>query len=971
MGFWFEIVHPINTFRKKRDELLAVSFELQTLSYQRLTAHSSQLTALCLFISMCNFTQIYAQIQPNNILLNKNIAKDSFSNPTILADTAQNRSIDYKNPRTLGLRFPKDTAKVDSIGKKDSLLTGIVYSKDSLDAPVEYSAKDSIIYDNGNNLIHLYGSASVKYTTISLTAQYISIDTKNSIAEAVPLPDTAGKMKGIPHFKDSDQDFTVNKLRYNFKTKKGLAYDITTKQKDVYVHGGLSKFVSTAADSVTERRDVAYSQGAIFTTCNAPHPHFGIVSQKQKVIANSMIIVGPSQLYIGDVPTPLWLPFAFFPLTRGAHTGLIFPKDYTSSPTDGYGLNGVGWYFPISENLDVQAVGDVYVKGTFGLRATVDYVKRYNYNGSFTLSTRSQRNEDALDNITRSNSWSVQWNHSKDSRVNPTLSFNASLNMAGSASKSAPQSNLSGSAINTYQTVTQSNLNSNISMSKQFPGQPYSLSGSFSHSQNLNTRDFNVTFPNLNFQLQTIYPFKRKVAIGTEQWYEKITFQYQGQFNGRISTKDSLLFTDQMWKKALTGASHTMSSSVNFNLFKYFNVSPFINYNEYWYLRKQNRMFNKDSFLIHYDSTKIVTFRGDTVYDIKPDTLKYGNVDTAYQNGFNRVYNLNTGVSLNTRIFGLLNFKSGWLRAIRHTISPTFSFSYSPDNRRYLDSVRNDTRSPFQNTIYNRYEDAIFGAPSTSGASAGMSYSFSNLFEYKSFNSKDSTFHKGKLIFDNINIGGSYNALADSFKWSRVSMGTGTNLFNGLSSISIAALFDPYGRTAKGARTQTFAYQQNGQLLNFENLQLSINTRISILQIRDFFGEKDNDGKSIKKELPKGSGAEYETLWDFLGAFAFNHYFAMNITRPDNTVRDTFTFQHTLNTSGSFPLSKRWRLTLSNIGYDFVRETLTYPDLGFTTNLHCWEMGMNWQPLRNTYQFFLRVKPGSLDFLKLPYNKYQ
>ncbi len=964
MGFWLDIIHPINKFLEN-----SPLHGKDKNTYGKLFVRSFFCTML---IIMGNFTLIFAQIQPNNILLNKNIAKDTFSNPTILADTAQNRTIDYKTQRNLGITFPRDTTKKDSIRVNDSLQTGVLYSKDSLDAPVEYSAKDSIIYDNGNNLIHLYGSASVKYTSINLTAQYISIDTKNSIAEAVPLPDTAGKMRGIPHFKDADQDFTVNKLRYNFKSKKGLAFDITTKQKDVYVHGGLSKFVSIPGDSVTPKRDIAYSQGAIFTTCDAPHPHFGIVSQKQKVIANSMIIVGPSQLYIGDVPTPLWLPFGFFPLTRGAHTGLIFPKDYTSSPLDGYGFNGVGWYFPISENIDVQALGDIYVKGTFGLRATANYVKRYNYTGSFTLSTRSQRNEDALDNITRSNSWSVQWNHSKDSRVNPTLSFSASLNMAGSASTAAPRSDLSGSNINSYQTATQSNLNSNISISKQFPGKPYSLSASFSHSQNLNTRDFNITFPNLNFQLQTIFPFKRKVTIGTEQWYEKITFSYQGQFNGRVTTKDSLLFTEQMWKKALTGVSHTMSSSVNFNLLKYFNVSPFINYNEYWYLRQQQRSFNKDSFLIRYDSTKIITPNGETIYDIKADTLQYGKVDTNYANGFNRVNNFSTGVSLNTRIFGLVNFKSGWLRAIRHTISPAFSFNYSPDNRRYLDSVQFDTRTPLQKTIYNRYEDAIYGAPSASGASAGMSYSFSNLFEYKSFNSKDSTFHKGKLLFDNINVAGSYNALADSFQWSRVAMGTATNLFNGLSSISINALFDPYGRTAKGARTQTFAYQQNGKLLNFENLQLSVSSRLSILQIRDFFSEKDKDGSPTKKkDLPKGSGPEYESLWDFLGAFAFNHYFAMNITRPDNSVRDTFTFQHTLNTSGSFPLSKRWKLTLSNIGYDFTRETLTYPDLGFTANLHCWEMGMNWQPIRNTYQFFLRVRPGSLDFLKLPYNKYQ
>lgn len=921
------------------------------------------LTVLLLFVNI-----VQAQI-PDSIGKRQNIS-DPFESKT------------GKNPRSIG----NVNVKNDSLArlKNDSLLINAPLSKDSLDAKVEYDAKDSIIFDYARNFVYLYGNAVVKYKTINLTANFIVIDFKNNIASAGPTLDSVGKKIGLPHFKEGQQDFTADSMRYNFKSRKGMVFDVVTKQNDVYVHSAISKFVAGLKDSTQVQDDIAYSSGAIFTTCNAPHPHYGIYSNKQKVIAGKMIVVGLSQLYISDVPTPLFLPFGFFPLTQGKRTGLIFPRDYEYNQTFGYGLRNMGWYFPINDNYDLTLTGDVYWKGTVGLQARSSYVKKYNYQGSFTLGYRSTVSEGALGDVSRVPSWSIQWNHSKDSRVNPTVSFNASVNMSGSTS-SSKYANYNQTVYNDYQHATQSLLSSSISFTKIFPGKPYSLSGSFQHSQNTVTRDFSVTAPDLNFALQTIFPFKRKKLVGEERWYEKISFQYSSKFTNRIQTKDSLLFTPAMWKSTQVGMSHTMSSSVNFTLFNYLQFTPSINYSELWYLKDQIRKFNptvktQDKFL--FDTIVLKnSIRIDTT--IVQDTIQYGKVDTIYNDRFSRVGIFSAGANLSTKLFGTINFKKGWLRGIRHRIDPSIGFSYSPDYRNLADSVQTSINNPLQQ-IYSRYENSIFGTPSASGPQMAVTYSLSNFFELK-FMSKDSTLKKMKLL-ENIFIGGSFNAIADSFKWSRVTMSTNTSLFKGLSSLSINALFDPYGRDKSGNRLQTFAYQANGRLLNFENLTMSLNTNLSIRQIRDLLKgaeskeknietkltgneERDANGNIIKPRPPKVKRIEAESLLDVLNNFTLRHTFAISIDKTPG--RDTTIIQNALYTSGDIPITKNWRITVGNIGYDFANKRLTYPDFGFQRELHCWQMGMNWQPLRNTYAFYLRVKPGSLDFIKIPYNKSQ
>jgi hypothetical protein len=854
--------------------------------------------------------------------------------------------------RPLSISTLKDTAK----SQLDSVTKAVVYSKDSMDAPVDYGGRDSIYFDNKNNLVHLYGQAFVKYRNLDLTANYIVIDIKNSVATAEPYPDSSGEMKGFPHFKDGTQDLDLKKLKYNFKTSKGIAYDVVTKQTDMFIHGGVSKFVSSKGDT-TRSGDVVYSTKAIFTTCSAEHPHFGIISNKQKLLPGKLIVVGPSQVMIGDIPTPLVLPFAAFPLSKGKSTGLIFPQEYQYSDLWGYGLNNIGWYFPISDNWDLKVLGDIYVRGRFALSGSANYIKNYKYRGSFSLGYTRNLTE-VGDQIIRDPSYKITWNHNQDPRSNPTFSWGANVNLSWSTSKS----NLSYDNLyrNSYQSATSSQLNSNISFTKTFPGRPFTLTGGVSQSSNTVTRDFTMSLPSLDLQVQTLFPFKRKQRVGEEKFYEKLAVQVSSSMRHEIQTKDSLFGTNRMWDNARFGIQTRVGSNVNFTLLKYLNLSPSVSFTNSLYLEQTNLSFDRKNSLYRYDTT--YNPLDPTRRDFKIDSVvtRSGKIDTAKVKGVFPINQFSMGVSLTTRIFGTLLFKNGPLRGLRHSMTPSIGFSYSPSYNSYQDSVQKSV-NPRQYAIYNRYQNAVFGAPSNSGVQKSLNFSLTNLFEAKLFKRSDSTYRKIKLL-ENVQVNGNYNFAADSFRFSDISASTGTNLFNGLTSMTVSTLFSPYGRLKNGLRSREFAVKENGRIANFLNMNISLQTALTIGQIRDIILQRD-----LKNPPPKAKQGE-ESLVDMVSEFRINHQFNINFDknfgRPDTVI-----FNNTLSTSGVINLTKKWQFTVGNIGYDFAQKQLTYPDLGFRRDLHCWEMGVNWQPVRGTYGFYLRVKPGTLDFLKIPYNR--
>lgn len=843
---------------------------------------------------------------------------------------------------------------------KDSLVAAIDFklSKDSLDAPVDYNAADSMIYDIADQKIHLYGEAFVNYQTITLKADYIVYDWKTNIVTAEGLPDSLGKMQGVPEFQDGDQKFNADRMRYNFRSRKGIIYDVETEQNGVRIKGDKSKFVAGERIDTTQSDDTIYSQGAIFTTCVAEHPHFGIRSTKQKVIPDKLVVIGPSNLEIMGVPTPIWLPFGFFPLSSGRRTGLLFPRDYEYSQQWGFGLRDIGWFFPLGEHFNLSLTGNIYIRGTWGINARSDYRKRYRYSGNFDLGYDVRRNESADGTVAFNRSFGLTWSHRQDANAHPSNNFGGTINFQ--------TNNYQSRVFNDARSVLQNTINSNFSFSKNWQNSPISMNASFSHSQNTQTRKVTVNFPQVNFQTQTLYPFRRKKRVGKERWYETITLRYQGEFRNRLEGTDTTFFDQETFDNAEFGVRHQATSGTSFKLFKYFNLNPNVNYQEVWYFNTIRRDFDPTP-QIEFDT--IVNSVGEI--SIIADTTDFGTVDERRVWGFEPYRTVSTGLTLNTKIFGTMKFSKGWLRGIRHTITPSISFNYTPDytdpSLGYFDQVQTDSRFPDDLQQYSIFEGGIYGIPSSSGRQMALSYSFSNNFDGKYYSKKDSTEKKFKL-FNRFVINGNYNFAADSLKFSQVSMSGSSQFFKNITNVFVSLRFDPYIQE-NGRRVNKFAWNEQRRLLRFVNANMRFNTNLTVGKIRALFQGQEQDVVEDVRDQQRNKQVDETDFLSLFENFSINHNLSLDWS-VNSENRDTFRITtNNINLRGNIQLTKNWAVTVGNFGYDFVRETLSYPFVGFRRDLHCWEMGLNWAPTRGTYNFYIQVKPGMLDFIRIPYDR--
>ena len=854
-------------------------------------------------------------------------------------------------------------SQLDSLGS-DSLNSnlGYIISKDGIDQQIDYGSKDSLIMDNVNRLVHLYGDAYVQYGTLELKANYILLDLNTNIALAEGTPDSLGKIAGKPVFKDGAQEFEAGRMRYNFKTKKGLVYEVTTTEGDLYILGATTKFFGEGGED-DRINNTVYSSDAIFTTCDHDVPHFGIRSKKQKVIPNKVAIVGPSNLEIGGVPTPLYLPFGFFPLKTGKRGGLMFPNNYQYSERWGFGLENVGYFLPISDNFDLTLMTDFYFRGSYGIDSDLRYKKRYKYQGSLKLGYSSYKTEEIqslssgsgseLTNV-RQNSYFIRLSHSQNPNAHPYRSLSGSINMEVNRYE-----NLN---YNDANRVLNNNLNSNFTLTQQFPGSPFTATLGLAHSQNTSTRQMRMSLPRFDLKMKQINPFKKKRRTGPEKWYEKVSLSYSTALKYDLSGIDSVFFEQETFQNGKFGVQHNVTTNVNFNLFKYFTVTPFVNFKETWYTKETNKSF--------FDSLSIQI---DTIYDnpdssdfvLRRDTLSLGRDLDVRNSNFNAIHQYDAGVSLFTKIYGTVRFKKGWLRGLRHTAKPTITMSYSPNYRReslgyYDEYVSKSSTGELDTISYSIFEDENFGSPSGSERFA-LNYSLTNLFEAKLFSKKDSTTKKAKIL-DNLNFSGNYNFIADSLNWSPISFSGNIRLLKGLATIKLSGAYDPYTLDEDGRRINTFEKDVSGKLLRFDNARISLNTGMTVKQLRGLFAQKDKAG--LKKK-----GAEVATLGNFFDALRLTYQFTMTTRmRSDNSIHLQPSV-HSVVLRGDIPLSPKWRLTVGNIDYNFIRKSVSYPDLSLSRDLHCWTMGVSWQPERSTYNFYLRVKPGSLDFVKLPYRR--
>ena len=883
------------------------------------------------------------------------------------AVTADRPAIDTISPDSV--RIIKDSTTVN--------LKKIKISKDGIDQEVEYGAKDSMWFDVVRKQVHLFGNAKVKYGNLNIEAGYILLDYDKSEITADQFPDSSGTMAGLPQFKDPTQDVKASKLRYNFKTKKGIIYEARTQQDDLFVIGEKAKILGSTAsseDTTNQRsKSVIYNSRALITTCDAPHPHFGIRTQKLKVIPDKLVVTGLSNVEIMGIPTPLILPFGFYPITKTRKAGLIIPKDFEFADKEGLGLRDFGWYQPINDHLDVTALFNLYASGSWGVTATTRFEQRYRFSSNLRLRFNNRVSENNFARKVSAKSFSIALQHNQDPKAHPSQKFGGSINIETNRDQNRNR--------NDYNSVYQNSLSSNLNYSKSFPGRPFQLNVALTHSQNTKTRIMNISLPNATFTMQRIFPFKKKVPDGKEKWYEKLSLNYNSALRNDLVTIDTELFTVKTLQSARMGIQHRASSDYNFKLFKFINISPSVSLEENWYPYKIEKILKPENRL-KYDT---IRENGEIIgINLNDNNSQYG-VDTTLRHwGFYTYRQGTASVSATTALFLTKQFKHGWFRGIRHTVKPSANISFGPDYTkkrydRYYNTVQTDLRPAFNDTVtYSTFEQGVYGQPpgTRNRRDLIMGYSLVNVLEFKYFNAKKDTIIK-KRIFDNLAFTGNYNFSADSLRWSPISTGGLFRLFKGVVNLTWNATFDPYIANAAGRRINKFEIREKGRIVRTTNLGFQVNTNCTIKQLRGLFtGETQAPNATpppaTNPNAPKVPITEAAFV-DWFNEFRLSHRITFErrlIPTGYGTSRDTIVIaNHNISIAGNLQLTSNWSINISNIGYDFKSKQIVYPDLGFTRDLHCWLLSLSWQPIRGTYIFSLAVKPGTLDFLKIPYRK--
>ena len=823
-----------------------------------------------------------------------------------------------------------DSIQNDSIKKEKFLLD-----------KVNRKAKGFIRINNKKKTILLYDNAELKYMNIELRAGIIEFDWENNIVSAGRIIDSLGNVTQTPIFKQGMDEVNPDSLRYNFDTKKALIWNSRSEQSDMNVFSEATKKENDSIYFIKEAK--------VTTSKNIDDPEYYIRIRSGKFIPKNKIIAGPSNLYIYDVPTPIFLPFAFFPLNENRNSGFIFPT-IGQNNNRGYFIQNGGYYFAPSDFFDLTLLGDYYTNGSYGMRVESNYKKRYAYSGR--LSFRFENlidGERGLPGYSKSDIYNIRWSHSQDSKANPNSRFSASVNLGSS--------NYFRESLNQINTPNFLNntLNSSISFSKTFRGYPsVNLSLTASHSQNTRTKNVNLILPTFQGNVERIYPFVKKNAQ-KKGILKNINFQYTFRGENRINTTDSLFLKKDMFDDAKYGMKHSIPISTNFKVFKHFSVSMNGNFDEVW--------------------TGSTVFKND--YDITNNTQ--GSKETI--KGFDRYSQYNFGMSIGTTIYGLFNFKEGKnIESIRHVIRPSVSYNIRPSFEEYYDTYIIDANG---NTAeYTRFEDTFFGRPSKV-YSSNIGINVSNNIEAK-VRDKDSLATESKKIkiLNNLNFSTSYNIAADSLNLSPIRMTAGTTIFENKLNVNIGATFDPYSINSNGIRINKFNISNGGGLVRMTsanvNLSYSIDSKSFGSDSKnensenltgggrsdDLFGQSQDLTRSTFDDNDSDDDKSKKNIKEYINKIGWDLRLAHSLTYLNNRGQKDIG-SNSLMFSGNLMLSKKWKVGGSS-GFDFKNKGFTYTQLRFERDLDSWKMNFSWVPfsVRESWYFFIGIKSGFLSDLK-------
>ncbi len=814
---------------------------------------------------------------------------------------------------SLLLKKKIDTIKIDTIVKP----------KSSIESKITHNALDSILQNAKTKKIELFNQAHVTYEDIDLKAGYILIDNKNNTLFAKGIKDSLGYTQR-PVFKQDSQESEQDSILYNFKTKRAIIYSIKSNQSGMITYAKKTKRVNDST---------IFLQNLKFTTSDKVNPDYYIKTRKAKLVPGKKIIVGLSNLVIADVPTPIAIPFAYFPMTDKRASGFIIPT-WGEASNQGYFLQNGGYYLALNDYLDISLMGDVYTNGSWGLRSESNYIVRYKYNGSFSLRYENLiRSVKGFDDYSKSSNFNIQWSHTQDSKSNPNARFSASVNLGSSKyfRQSLNEVNSSDFLTNT--------LSSSISYYKKIIGTPFNLNAVASHSQNTNTKAISMTLPSLQVNMDRIYPFAGKEGI-KKNALQKVGLNYSMKGDYRINTTDSQFFKPEMFKTAKAGVQHTASANTNMKVLKYFTLSPNATYKEVW---------NWDYINRYYDATTGTAIK---------DTIR----------GFKSFREYNAGISLATNIYGVFNF-NGRLKSIRHTIRPSITYGYRPDFANKYNQQVQQSIDPTDILTYSPFENGIYGSPG-SGLSNSIGISISNVLEAK-IASKDSldTEDKKITLLNNLNFSTSYNIAADSLKWSPVSINAGTRFFKDKLSINFGATLDPYQIDGNGNRINKI----NNKIFRLTSANVSANITFSSKDFekndntttnntnQDQFGDSSTNTKDKNKNDIKETKLYNATIpWNINIAYTINY--------TNYGIVDSQIGSNSLMFNGDLELSPKWKVRYSS-GYDFKSKGFSYTRLGFTRDLDSWSFNFDWSPFGTNKSYYFRIGVNSSMLSDLKWDK--
>ena len=846
------------------------------------------------------------------------------------------------------------TAKDTALQKQDTAV-----NLSTLQAPIFSGGKDSIVKDfnvDGRKMIYYYGDVKVSYNDIEISAEYMAFDVDSKTVFAKGLPDTSGNVIGSPVMKQGESQYEMESVYYNFNSQKAKIKNMITQEAEGFLHG---QYIKKMPDN-----SINISKGK-YTTCDCEHPHFYLQMTSAKVIQDEdggqRTVFGPAYVVLEDVPTPFALPFGFVPQFKGRSSGLLMPS-YGEEAARGFFMRGLGYYFVFSDHFDVAATGDVYTMGSWAGQLNARYNKRYKYNGNFSLAYQNdQTGEKGQPDFFQTKNFSMQWSHSMDSKARPGTSFRASVNF------SSPSYNQYNNQTN-IQTALQNQISSSISYGKSWAGTPFSLSINAMHSQNSRDSSYAVTFPNITFTVNRIYPFKRKERVGKEKFYESFAFNYNTTLDNKINFKASEVGEPDFFKKMKNGMRHNFSISLpSFTIAKYIQASPSVTYGMNWYFSDCEKVFNGE------------TQKVETVYSDPFST-------------FGTTQNYSAALSLSTRLYGKFVFgKHHKVEAIRHMVTPSISFGVQPDlgtaANGYTQLNYVDINGIQHVVNYNRYEGQT-NSPPGRGKSASMSFSLGNNVEAKIRDRNDTTGRGTKKvkIIDQLSLGGSYNFLADSLNLSNISMNLNTTVFGKLG-LSVNASFDPYAIDNYGKKINTFNIVQEGgfKLARLTNASASFSYSLSG-EGKGRLGSDYKDPNAISSQsssyqriyhnpvtgeyIPGGWVYYMNPSSPWSVNANFNYSYSRGYQYANERLHTKHNHMMTVGLSGQVKVTDALNVNV-NTGVDMMKMQLTTTQMSATYDLHCFAISVSWVPNGKweSWSFRINAKASALaDLLQFKKN---